>query len=94
MRVQSLGHPSISPLKFWIWMGRPLRFRSVKSFPYATVESPVHQIRSFERNFRSPSEPVLQTVEIPASLLLKKNGRFDAAKIGSVVFRFDRSRKE
>jgi FAD/FMN-containing dehydrogenase len=47
----------------------------------------------FEENFRSPSEPVLQTVEIPASLLLKKNGRFDAAKIGSVVFRFDRSRK-
>jgi hypothetical protein len=46
-----------------------------------------------EMNFTSPSEPVLQTVEIPASLLIEKNNRFNPARIASVTFRFDRSRK-
>jgi hypothetical protein len=46
-----------------------------------------------EGDFKTSSEPVLQTVEIPLSLFMKKNRSFDPAKIGSVIYRFDRSRK-
>jgi hypothetical protein len=46
-----------------------------------------------EQGFNAPSEPVLQTVEIPFSLLRTKNSSFEPAKTSSVVFRFDRSRK-
>jgi hypothetical protein len=44
-----------------------------------------------EERFGSPSEPVLQTIEVPLARFVGTNRRFNPGKIATVRFRFDRS---
>ena len=44
-----------------------------------------------EQRFSSPSEPVLQTIEVPMARFVEANRRFNPAQIASVRFVFDRS---
>jgi hypothetical protein len=74
------GHSASIPFREVFPLMPPLKARFTRYAP-------------MEEGFKTPSEPVLQTVEIPFSLLAKKNSKFDPAKISSAGFRFDRSRK-
>jgi len=44
-----------------------------------------------EQLYGSPSEPVLQTIEVPLARFVELNKRFNPTEIASVRFRFDRS---
>jgi hypothetical protein len=44
-----------------------------------------------EKMYSSPSQPVLQTIEVPMARFVELNRRFNPSQIATVRFRFDRS---
>ena len=41
--------------------------------------------------YSSPSQPVLQTIEVPLARFVQLNKRFNPGQVASVQFHFDRS---